>query len=318
MAQDPYEILGVKRDASQDEIRRAYRALAKKHHPDLNPGNKAAEEKFKAVSTAYELLSDPEKRARFDRGEIDAAGQERPERHFYRQYADTEQGAQYGPGGGFGGFGGGFEDIDLSDLFGDMMGRAGRGAGGRGRREGLKMRGDDRHYRLTVGFMDAVRGGQQRLTLPDGRTLDVTIPPGVEDGQVLRLRGQGDPGWNGGPAGDALIEISVAPHPVFRREGRDLHMELPVTVAEAVLGAKVDVPTPTGPVSLSIPRHSDAGRKLRLRGRGVPAHGGHAAGDLYATLKLVVGHPDAALEEALRAWAERPPQNPRHALMEAV
>jgi len=162
----------------------------------------------------------------------------------------------------------------------------------------------------------AVLGGSHRITLPEGRTLDVTIPAGLRDGQTIRLRGQGDAGWNGGEPGDILIDVAVEPHKVFRREDNDIHIDLPVTVAEAVLGAKVDVPTPTGLVTLTVPRHSDNGRKLRLRGRGVPAHQGDDAGDLYVTLRLVVGQPDAALEEALTAWAARHTADPRAHLME--
>jgi DnaJ-class molecular chaperone len=193
-----------------------------------------------------------------------------------------------------------------------------RGQGG-ARGEPRQMRGQDRQYSLTVSFLEAASGANRRITLPDGRTLDVTIPPGLTDGQTLRLRGQGDAGWNGGPAGDALIEISVAAHPFFRREGNDLHLDVPVAVAEAILGAKITVPTLSGPVSLTIPPHSDAGRRMRLRGRGIPAHGTHPAGDLYATLTLTVGgKPTPALEEALRAWSAEPREDPRAALLASM
>ncbi|HTR18003.1 MAG TPA: DnaJ C-terminal domain-containing protein [Acetobacteraceae bacterium] len=305
---DPYELLGVSRTASADEIRRAYRALAKKHHPDLNPGNKEAEDRFKAIGTAYDFLSDPEKRARFDRGEIDAAGQERPDRHFYRGFADADQGARQS-GHGFGGGEGGFSDDDLGDILGGFFRARGGGGGG-------PARGRDQHYQLTVSFLDAVNGAQKRLTLPDGHTLDVTIPPGLRDGQVLRLRGKGSPGHGGGPAGDALIEVSVAEHAFFRREGDDIHAEVPVTLKEAVLGAKIAVPTPGGTVNLSVPPHSDTGARLRLRGRGVPAHGNHPAGDMFATLKVVLGKPDAALEEFLKTWEPAEPADPRRAMVE--
>ncbi|HYZ62068.1 MAG TPA: J domain-containing protein [Acetobacteraceae bacterium] len=295
MAKDPYETLGVSRTASQDEIRNAFRKVAKKNHPDLNPGDKAAEERFKAANQANEILSDPERRAKFDRGEIDASGQERPERAFYRDYAGSDAGARYYTSGGAQ-----FDPEDLGDIFGDFF--AARGGGGGGTRP---RRGADRRYRLEVPFLAAVNGATERLSLPSGETLDVRIPPGVEDGQVLRLRGKGDPGRNGGPDGDALIEILIEPHPFFRRMGADLELDLPVTMAEAVLGAKVPVPTPRGEVTLTIPVHSDTGTRLRLRGRGVAEHGGRKAGDLYVTLRLVAGPTDPPLEQALREWAGR-------------
>ncbi len=299
MPADPYQTLGVARDASPEQIRAAFRTLAKKHHPDLNPGDKAAEEKFKSIGAAHDLLSDPERRARFDRGEIDAAGQERAERYSYRHHADAAAGARYRPGMPP------EEDPAFADIFADLFRRGGGAASGRG-----PMRGQDQHYRLEVSFAEAALGAQKRLTLPDGRTLDVAIPPGLEDGQLLRLRGQGGAGWNGAPAGDALIEVHVAPHPFFQREGRDLRLDLPVTAADAILGAKIPVPTLTGSVTLTIPRHSNHGRVLRLRGKGLPAEGGQPAGDLYARLVLVTGKPDAELEAALRAWSERHRDDP--------
>ncbi len=310
MAADPYTTLGVKRDATAAQIKSAYLKLAKKHHPDLNPGDTKAEEKFKSISAAHDLLSDADKRARFDAGEIDATGQaqapQRPQgRQFYRGFADGEQGARYQPGAGFGGGQGG---EGFQDMFADLFANA-RGGGAQQRDQ--SMRGQDQRYQLSVSFIEAALGASRRLTLPDGRTLDVTIPAGLDSGQTLRLRGQGAAGWNGGAAGDALIEVDVAAHPFFERDGDDIHLDLPVTAAEAASGAKVAVPTPAGPVNLSIPRHSDAGRQLRLRGRGIPAHGGRPAGDLYVTLKLVLGTPDDALEAALRAYYDRHPLDPR-------
>jgi len=292
MADDPYTTLGVARDASADDIRRAYRQLAKQHHPDLNPGNKAAEERFKAVSAANELLSDPEKRGKFDRGEIDASGQERPEQRSYRSYADGAQGERYGRAGPQQET---WQAEDFDDIFGDLFGA--RQAGGTAPR-----RGRDAHYTLTIGFLDAVNGAAKRLTLPDGKTLDVKVPVGVEEAQTLRLRGQGGAGRNGGPAGDALIEIHIEDHKFFRRDGQNIRLDLPVTVTEAVLGGPIMVPTPGGRLKVTIPAHSDTGRELRLRGRGVPAHGGQAAGDLYVTLRVVIGPTDEALESFLRDW----------------
>ena len=319
MAADPYTTLGVKRDATAAQLKSAYLKLAKKHHPDLNPGDKKAEERFKSISAAHDLLSDAEKRARFDSGEIDATGQPQGprgggERSFYRGFADGEQGARYQAGPGFGGnFGAGQEG--LHDIFADLFANARRG-GGQTRDD--PMRGQDQRYQLSVSFVEAALGASRRLTLPDGRTLDVTVPPGLEDGQTLRLRGQGSAGWNGGQPGDAMIEVSVLAHAFFRREGADIHLDLPITAAEAALGAKVAVPTPAGPVQMSIPRHSDAGRQLRLRGRGIAAHAGKPAGDLYVTLKLVLGTPDQALEDALAAFYERHPIDPRAHMSEAA
>jgi DnaJ-class molecular chaperone len=301
MADDPYTTLGVARDASADDIRRAYRKLAKQHHPDLNPGNKAAEERFKAVSAANELLSDPEKRGKFDRGEIDASGHERPEQRTYRSYAEGAQGERYGRDGPQQET---WQAEDFDDIFGDLFGA--RQAGGTAPR-----RGRDAHYTLTIDFLDAVNGAAKRLALPDGRTLDVKVPVGVLEGQTLRLRGQGAAGRNGGPAGDALIEIHIDDHRFFRRDGQDIRLDLPVTIQEAVIGGPVMIPTPGGRIRMTIPPHSDSGRELRLRGRGVPAHGGQAAGDLYVTLRVVVGPTDAALETFLRDWKPANAFDPR-------
>lgn len=305
MLDDPYKTLGVARDASQDDISRAYRKLAKQHHPDLNPGNAKAEERFKVVASANELLSDPEKRGRFDRGEIDAGGHEQAPRPSYRDYAEGEPGRRYGRAGPQPE---GWSTEDLGDIFGSMFNGRGRPGGD------AIMRGQDERFTLAADFIDTVVGATRRLTLPDGRTLDVKIPPGSTDGQVLRLRSQGGGGWNGGPAGDALIEIHVTPHRIFKRDGQDIRLELPVTLQEAVLGGPVEVPTPGGPVRMRVPARSDGGTELRLRGRGVPAHGGLAAGDLYAKLRVVLGTPDAALEEFLRSWTPEHPADPRAAM----
>lgn len=309
---DPYQTLGVAREASAEDIRTAYRKLAKRYHPDLNPGDAKAEERFKAVASANELLSDPVKRGKFDRGEIDGAGQERAPQSSYRDYAETEHGRRYagaGAGPGFGGGpAGGWNEDDLHDLFGSMFEQDGGPGGKRPRR------GRNEHYTLATEFLDAVNGATRRLTLPDGRTLDVKIPPGTEDGHVLRLRAQGGAGINGGTHGDALIQIHVNPHRFFTREGKDIRLDLPVTVSEAVLGGPIAVPTPQGPVRMTIPPQSDSGTRLRLRGRGVPARGKVAAGDLYATLRVVIGKPDAALEEFLRNWKPAQSANPRQAM----
>jgi len=299
-AGNPYEALGVARGASDDEIRTAYRKLAKRYHPDLNPGDRKAEERFKAISAAHELISDPDKRARFDRGEIDADGQERQERPSYRRHAEGAEGGKYTN----------VSPEDFGDVFSDFFAGGGGGAGRR-------TRGRDMQYTLPIDFLEAVRGGTRRLDLPDKRTLDVKIPAGIEDGQVMRLGGQGAPGRNGGPAGDALIEISVTPHPFFRREGADIHVEVPITVSEAVLGARISVPTSTGAVMMSIPKRSDTGTRLRLRGRGI-AVAGRPPGDQYVTLKLVLGHVDEGLEDYLRRNAPATAVDPRQAMTEAT
>ena len=303
MADDPYKILGVSRDADQDAIRKAYRRLAKENHPDLHPGDKAAEERFKHIGVANSILSDPEKRARFDRGEIDAGGQERPQPPpGYREHAEGASGARYGSYGGAGFGGGGWSQEDLGDIFGDMFNGGGRG---RARPSGPR-RGEDHSYTLSVSFVDAALGATRRLTLPNGSVLDVKVPPGLEDGQTLRLSGKGGEGIEGGPAGDALIRVSVAEDQRFQRDGDDIRTEAFVSVRDAVLGGRVQVETPAGPVSLTVPPDSDTGSVLRLRGRGIAAHGGREAGNLFVQLKVRIGTEDAALKAFLRGDATTP------------
>ena len=302
--QTPYEVLGVKRDASADDIRKAYRKLAKEFHPDLNPGKPAAEARFKAVTAANDILSDPEKRARYDRGEIDESGAERP-RYSYRPHAEGAQGWKYRPQG----------EMNVEDLD-DLFAMFGRGGARRGRHagEGLQMPGPDHQFTLTIEFVEAATGGKRRLALAPDEWLDVTVPPGIEDGQVLRLKGKGEPGFGGGPPGDALIEMHIAPHPLFRREGDDIHVDLPVSLAEAALGARVPVPTVTGPVTMTIPKGSDTGTRLRLRGKGIRRRhrGDEASGDQYVTLRVVIGASgDPELAAFLEGWAAKHPTDPR-------
>jgi len=305
VAQDPYAELGVSRSAAPDDIRKAFRKLAKQLHPDRNPDDKAAEERFKRVSAAFDILGDPEKKAKFDRGEIDADGRE------------TMRGGSWGPGGGGGGgpwgarqggFGGGrFEEPDFEDILGEVFGARGGFRGGRG----FSSRGADVRARLEIDLEDAINGGVKRIAFADGRTLDVTIPKGAAEGQTLRLKGQGQPG-RGGQAGDALIELAVRPHPIFRREGADLHMDLPVSVPDAVLGGKVDAPTPDGTVSLKVPKGSNSGAVMRLKGRGAvdPANG--RRGDLFARLTVALpDHPDAELEAFAERWRKERPYAPK-------
>lgn len=308
MAEDLYAALGVARTATAEEIRKAYRKIAKKTHPDLNPGDSAAEARFKAAQAAYDILGDPEKRARYDRGEIDASGQERQQQG-WRSYADTAEGARYRSDAGYADF------ADLSDVFSDLFGRrAGPRGGPGGPGGGLRMRGQDRRYHLEVDFLDAARGATRRLTMPDGGTLDVAIPAGVEDGTVLRLRGKGGPGIGGAPAGDALVELSIRPHPHFRRDGDDIVLELPVTVDEAALGAKVEVPTVSGMVRMTVPKGSNTGDVLRLRGKGV-ARKGAGSGDQRVVLKVVMpDRVDPDLAEFLERWRKGRRDDPRAAL----
>jgi DnaJ-class molecular chaperone len=305
--EDPYQTLGLPRNASQDDIRDAYRKLAKRHHPDLNPGNAKAEEEFKKVSSANELLSDPGNRGRFDRGEIDAAGQEKASGPSYRDHADREAGRRYSQAGRQTA---GWSAEDLGDIFGSMFGEGGqRGSG--------PVPGRDENYTLSTQLLDAINGATRRLTLPDGRTLDVKIPPATVEGQMLRLHGQGGEGHNGAPRGDAFIAIHIEPHRYFVRDGNDVRLMLPVTLSEAVIGGSVQVPTPRGPVMMRIPPHSDSGTELRLRGRGVPEHRGKPAGDLYATLRIIIGTQDKSLEEFLTGWKPENPVNPRRSMEEA-
>jgi len=294
---DPYETLRVTPTASPEDIRKAYRRLAKKLHPDLNPGNKESEEHFKEVSGAYGLLSDPDKRQRFDAGEIDASGAERPRQRFYKDFAaEAPAGHPYENRSGFADF------AETDDIFAELFRRQAR--------EARRARGPDLHYRLSIEFLDAVNGATKRLTLPDGGSLDVTIPPGIQAGQILRLRGKGAPSIGEGETGDALVEISINPHRFFTRHGDDIHVDLPVTLAEAVLGSSVRVPTPTGPVNLTVPKGSNTGAVLRLKGKGVPRPGGH--GDELVKLKVMLPpERDAELEAFLSSWAPGTSYDPR-------
>lgn len=313
MADDPYRELGIARGASADEVRKAFRKLAKQHHPDTNPGDKASEEKFKRVSAAFDILGDPDKRAKFDRGDIDADGRET-----FRGFGGGGPGGGFGgPGGGFGGQGQGaqFEGVDLNDILGGMFGGGGRRQrsadpfGGFGFEQGPPARGADVRGKLEIDLEDAINGGKKRLSFTDGRTIEVSVPKGAADGQTLRLKGQGHVG-RGGP-GDALIDISIRPHPLYRREGDALVMDLPVSVPDAVLGGKVNAPTPDGAVALTVPRGSNSGQTLRLKGRGMP-DGRGKRGDLLA--RIIVTLPeetDDALWRIAEQWRNERPYKPK-------
>ncbi len=304
-AGDPYKVIGIGRAASEAEIKAAYRKLAKKMHPDLHPGDKAAAERFKEISAAYDLLSDTDKRARYDRGEIDADG------NVIMRRPPPGYGQGYGPGGMAGAAGarrrgptvdeaasGQSRDDILSDLMDSM--RAARN-------RVFASAGEDVSYRLSLDLKDAYLGSTTRLRLKDGRTLDVKIPAGVRDGHVIRLRGQGEPGSGGAAAGDALVEIALNPTGRFRLEGDDVHVDLPITLVEAVKGAKVEFETLEGPVSLSVPPGSSGGRVLRLKGKGWPRpKTGH--GDLYARLDIILPPTiDSALKTFIDEWGESHP-----------
>lgn len=295
MSDNPYAVLGVEPGASAEEIQKTYRRLAKKFHPDLNPGNQQAEEQFKRVSAAYDLLGDPEKRVRFDRGEIDASGAERAAQRFYRDFAAAGPDHPYASSAGF-------DDFMDDDILSDLLHRGGRTT--------VRMRGADVHYRLPLEFLEAVNGATKRVTLPDGGTLDITIPAGASDGQVLRLRGKGQPGFGGAPAGDARVELEVRPHRLFRRDGDDIRLELPISLAEAVLGGKVEVPTPAGPVTMTVPKGSTTGKVLRLRGKGVPRADG-SRGDMYVELQVMPPENDPELQAFVRNWSTARAYNPR-------
>lgn len=316
MSDTPYDVLGVGKTASAEEIKKAYRKIAKESHPDLHPGDAAAEARFKAAGAAFDLLKDPETRARYDRGEIDATGAERPRQQYYRDFAE-QPGNPYREGPRYEGYG------DEADIFAEFLRRhaAGQG-GGRGggfggggfEQHAFRARGADAHYALEVPFLEAVNGGSMRITLPGGGDLEVKIPKGVSDGQTLRLRGKGGPGHGGGGAGDAYVTLSIAPHPVFSREGDDIVMVLPVTLDEAVLGAKIEVPTIAGPVKVSVPKGASSGQVLRLRGRGVePA--GRKAGDQRIELKIVMPKTvDEDLARFMEGWRKEHGYDPRKGL----
>jgi DnaJ-class molecular chaperone len=304
---DPYEVLGVSKKASEAEIKKAFRSLAKKYHPDTHANDPKAVKKFQEISAANEIVGDKEKRAQYDRGEIDAAGQPKG---FGPNHPGFEQGfggfrGRPGAAGGPQGFeyeftGNSQEGFQADDIFAEILG----GLGGGGKRRAQPRKGADVQLQTTVSLQEAALGGTRRVVLADGRQLEVRIPPGVKDGQQIRLRGQGAPGERGGPAGDALISVAIAPHPYFERDGRDLRLDLPITLKEAVTGAKVPVPTLTGPVTLTVPPHSNSGRVLRLKAKGLPGTGGESAGDLYA--RLVVTLPDTAdpeLDAFVKGWA---------------
>ena len=308
---DPYTVLGVPKSAGADEIKKAFRGLAKKFHPDQNKTDPKAKEKFSEANSAYEILGDEKKRAQFDRGEIDAEG--KPRFHGFDGFGGGRRRPQPGAqeyehnfsGGGAGGPRGGF---DPSDIFADFFGGGARGRG----RSRAAPKGEDLQGAVTVSLTEAVQGGSARVALANGRTLEVRIPAGIEDGKQIRLKGQGNPGPMGGEPGDALVTVRIAKHPFFRVEGRDLRLDLPITLYEAVLGGKVQVPTLGGAVEMTLPSGTNSGRILRLRGKGLPPAGTTAAGDLLVTLRVTLPEKtDAEFEGLMRKWQSMNPYDPR-------
>jgi len=299
---DPYLILGVPKNASVEDIKKAYRTLAKSHHPDLKPGDAAHEERFKEISAANALLSDPDKRARYDRGEIDPDGNERARSrggfrsHSTRHRADDPAGSED--------FAFTSEDI-FGDVFGRRRGGARSGANGGFNGGGPKARGTDIAYSVNVSFLEAARGAKRRVNLSNGKSIEVAIPPGTEDQAKLRLKGQGLGGIGGGDAGDAIVEILVEPHPFFTRQDGDIHVDVPVTLYEAMLGGSIRVPTVNGPVTVKIPPGSNTGAVLRLRGLGVVNQTTKQTGDQYVKLRVTLPDPpDPELVRLVEEWSK--------------
>ena len=307
MALDLYQKLGLKRGASEAEIKKAYRSLAKQLHPDRNKDNPQAATRFAEVTRAYDLLSDKDKRAQYDRGEIDEEGN--PKMPFGGGFGGARPGGGAHPGAGgasgFEGFSNFGDAADISDIFEGIFGGAAagrRGGGGFGnfrQRAREPQKGADVAYRLTVSFVDAARLAPQRITLADGKTIDLKLPKGLDDGTKIRLAGKGQPGAGGN--GDAIVTVSIQPHPFFKRDGANIRLDLPVTLKEAVLGAKVKVPTPEGPVMMTIPKGSSSGRVLRLKGRGFTAKNG-TRGDELVTIAVNLPAGDSELEAFAEKW----------------
>lgn len=295
-----YSILGVEQQASDADIKKAYRSLAKELHPDLNKDDKRIADRFKEVSAAYSILGDKSQRSKYDRGEIDENGNDKAPNF----------------GGGFrpGGFGNRNREFDMEDaesVFSEFFrftgaGKSTRGTrnrrpGSSGQQRAPRSKGLDISYEVTVGFEESITGGTRRLTLNDGRSVDIKVPPGIKNGQVIRLSGQGGPGLGAGPKGDALVEVRVATHPYFTRDGNDIHLELPISIDEAIIGGDIQVPTPRGKLTVRIPRNSSSGTRLRLKGKGVEAKSG--TGNMYVALKIMApAKRDLELEKAIKEW----------------
>ncbi len=309
MSKSPYDILGIKKGASDDEIKKAYRKLAKKYHPDLNPDNKEADDKFKEASAAHDFLKDKDKRAAFDRGEIDAQGQPQwgggthsdagGKRQYYRDFTNAPGSERYQTTGSI-------NPEDLEGIFGSMFGGQSRANSGAGYEDIFRQQQNaDVHYRLDIDFMEAALGAQKQVTMPDGKTLKVGIPEGIKEGQKLRLKGQGQK-LSDSSQGDAYVEIHIHPHKAFTRKGNDVYTHVPIGIHEAVLGSEVKVETVHGPVNIKIPKGTSSGKSFRLKGKGIK--GGHH----YVDVKIVMPSKiDDDLEKAITDWAENHEYNPR-------
>ncbi|MFT5539620.1 MAG: DnaJ-class molecular chaperone [Alphaproteobacteria bacterium] len=302
---DPYETLGVTRSATDKEIKDAFKKLARKFHPDLHPEDKSAEEKFKAISAANDLLKDKEKRRRFDAGEIDATGAEQPKQRFYRDFADGPANASHAAQDGF------TSNEELEEFLARAF--AGRGPQSQGM---YRARGQDASYVLPIEFLEVANGASRSITLPAGKTLQVTIPEGAKDRQMLRLKGQGAPGFGGGPAGDAFVELHVQPHPFLHRKDDNIHADVPVTLKEAALGARITVPTISGPVTVTVPKWSNTGTVLRLREKGIRNLKTGQRGHQLITLKIVLPESEEPeLMAFLETWQPKAPHDPRKEML---
>ncbi len=302
---DPYETLGVARSATDKEIKDAFKKLARKFHPDLHPGDKTAEEKFKSISGAYDFLKDTEKRRRFDAGEIDASGAEKQQERFYRDFADGPSYASHAAQDGFASN----EDLE------DFLARAFKG--GPQRSQGtFRARGQDMSYVLPVDFMDAANGAVRTIALSEGKTLQVTIPEGADDRQMLRLKGQGMPGFGGGQPGDAFVELHIEPHAFFRRKDDNIHVDVPITLKEALLGGRITVPTLSGPVTMTIPKGANTGQTLRLRDKGIRNRKTGQRGHQLITLKVVLpAGEEPELTAFVETWQPKTVDLPRREMM---
>ncbi|KZD00665.1 MULTISPECIES: J domain-containing protein [unclassified Thalassospira] len=308
--QDPYKTLGVAKNASQEEIKKAYRKLARELHPDVNPGDAKIEERFKKVSSAYHLLGDAERRKKFDNGEIDADGRETSP--FAR--GGGHAGGGFGGGDPFGGFSGANAEDIFDEIFGKGRARSGGGGFGGfgGERKPRKVKGPNISYELSLDFAEAILGTTKRINLASGKSLEVRIPPGSENEQTLRLKGQGMAGINGGEAGDALIKLHVHPDKTFRREGNDLHCDLAISLSEAILGGSIEVPIVDGKVNMKLPANANSGTKLRLRGKGAPYDRGNKRGDQYVHLTVKLPEErDDELVQFIKDWSEKHPYKAR-------
>ncbi len=311
MSETLYKALGLSKSATQAEIKKAYRKLMKRLHPDLNPGDRAGEERFKAVTAAYDIIGNKDLRKRYDAGEIDETGQETPQKQYYRQYADKDGANPYANQTGYGDMG------EMDDLFQQMFRNRRAGAQGAGYQQAA-YRGTDRRYHMKISFLDAALGGTKQIQMADGANLKIQIPRGIDDGKTIRLKGKGEPGINKGPAGDAYIQVEIEGHPVFRRSGMDVEVTLPITIYEAGLGARVKVPTLRGPVGLKIPAGANNGKILRLKGRGIEAAAGKKGDQLVRLAVEMPAEINSEIAALLETWREKHAYDPRGEMMKGA